>query len=208
MYLFKIVYDKINSNSFFSGVVTQFHLSPTYQEGFDQIRAKFGVLIETVAPLIKSVVMSTFQRFKKFLGRCFRELKPQLSIAESFDDVMDLVEEKCTIINIACLETIIEHYNIEEAKPHIILYKLKVDEFCEEVKISICENKDFMTSPSTLLKCETIEFILEWKTDEHTLSEIQDLLWKAFGDMAKRVLAKEGNFIVTCYTLPNVMYIL
>ena len=192
--------------------MTQFHLSPTYKYNFDQIRANFGVLVHTVAPLIESAVSTIIKEFKKFLGRCFRELKPQLSIAESFDDVMDLVEEKCTIINIACLETIIEHYNIEEAKPHIKHYKLKVDEFCKEVKISVCENKDFMTGPSTLLKCETIEFILEWNTDEHTLSEIQDLLWKAFGDMAKRVLvtkAREGNSIViTCYAPRHIMDIL
>ena len=160
-----------------------------------------GELFLVVSPLIESAV--TLKDLKRYLRLCFPELKPQLSLAESFDDVMDVVREKCTIINVACLEAIVKHYKIENAETQIRSYKLEVDTFCEFVKVSVCENEDFMPDSSSLLKCETIEFVLEWKMDEHTLREINDLLWKAFGSMAKRVLVKEvkkGNsIIVTCY---------
>ena len=196
------------------------HLSPTFQHAFDEMRGKFGEFFHTVVPLIKSAVLppssfmfarkaSLLKEFRKFLGRCFRELKPQLSISKSFDDIMEIVEERCTIINIVCLKTIINHYNIEKAKTCAEAYQLEVDKFCENVKISVCESKDFTTSPSSLLKCESIEFVLEWRTDEHSLKEIEELLWKAFGSMAKRVLvkqAKKGNsIIVTCYAPRNIM---
>ena len=59
------------------------------------------------------------EKLKKFLGRCIQELKPQLSIAKSLDDVMELDEEKYTVVNIGYLETIINHNNIVEAKVHI-----------------------------------------------------------------------------------------
>ena len=60
------------------------------------------------------------EKLKKFLERCIQQLKPQLSIAKSFDDVIELVEEKYTVVNIiGYLETIINHYNIVEAKAHI-----------------------------------------------------------------------------------------
>ena len=160
-----------------------------------------GELFLVVSPLIESAV--TLKDLKRYLRLCFPELKPQLFLAESFDDVMDVVREKCTIINVACLEAIVKHYKIENAETQIRSYKLEVDTFCEFVKLSVCENEDFMPDSSSLLKCETIEFVLEWKMDEHTLREINDLLWKAFGSMAKRVLVKEvkkGNsIIVTCY---------
>ena len=191
------------------------------------MRATFGKFIHRVVPIIKSAIMSTSQdtsplqevpspleELKTYLGRCFRELKPQLDIAKSFDDVMKIVEEKCTVINVVCLETIIDNYNIEGAKAHITAYKSAVDKFCEEFKLSVCENENlsFMTGPSSLLKCETIEFVLGWNTDEHTLSEIQDLLWKAFGGVAKKVFVKElrkGNsIIVTCYAPQNVFDVL
>lgn len=194
------------------------HLSPTFQHAFDEMRGKFGQFFHTVVPLIKSAVLpsslfsrkaSSLKELRKFLGRCFRELKPRLSLSKSFDDIMEIVEEKCTIINIVCLETIINHYNIEKAKMYAKAYQLEVDKFCENVKISICESRDFTTGPSSLLKCETIEFVLEWKADEHSLKEIEELLWKAFESMAKRVLvkqAKKGNSItVTCYAPRNIM---
>ena len=176
------------------------------------MRAKLGSLIITVLPLIESAVTSKLKELKTFLRMSFQELKPQLATAESFDDVMDIVREKCTVINIACLEAIINHYNIEEAKCHIAAYKVEVDQFCEEVKLRVCENEDFMMDTSSLLKCQTIEFLLEWNIDEHTLSEIQDLLWKAFGSMAKRVLVKKveesKSITVTCYAPQNIMDIL
>ena len=87
-----------------------------------------------------------------FLQRCFEELEPQLTIAKSFDDVMVIVQKKCTVINVACLETVIDFYNIEEAKVHITTYKSAVDKFCKDVKVSVCKDKDFMTSPLSLLK--------------------------------------------------------
>ena len=171
------------------------------------MRRKLGDLILTVLPLIESAVTSKLKELKTFLRMSFQELKPQLAIAESFDDVMDIVREKCTIINIACLEAIINCYKIEEAKSHITAYKVEVDQFCEKGKLRVCENEDFMTDPSFLLK-----FLLEWDIDKHTFIEVQDLLWKAFGSMTKRVLvekAEESNSItVTCYAPYNIMDIL
>ena len=195
-----------------SGAVTELHVQCTYQYKFDEIRAKFGVLVHTVAPLIESAVSSKLKEFKKFLGRCFRELKPQLSVAECFDDVMELVEEKCTIINVCCLETIVKQYNIEEAKGHITTYNLEVEGFCKEIKVSLCENENFMTSSSSLLKCETIKLVLEWEPDECYLNQISDILVKAFQDMAKRVqvrvIKKDNSITVTCYAPQNIMDIL
>ena len=176
----------------------QIHLSPTYQYNFDEIRAVFGRFIHTVAPLIKMSIPS-LEELKMYLGRCFCELKPLLAIAKSFDNVMDLVQEKCTIINVCCLEAIADYYNIKEAIVHITDYKMKVDRFCEEIKSSIYCNKDFMTSQSTLLKYETIEFTIEWTINKRTLCDIQDLLWKAFRDMANRVIVtviKKGNISI------------
>ena len=178
---------------------------------------KFAVMSSSCSPEKFSLesplqAHSSLEQLKKFLGRCFRELKPQLSIAKSFDDVIELVEEKCTVVNIGYLETVIHHYNVEEAKVHIATYKAEVDKLCEEIKLSVCQKEYFMTGPSSLLKCETIKFVLEWETDKHTFNEIRELLWKAFGKMAKRVIVKhidEGNsIIVTCYAPENVINIL
>ena len=176
------------------------------------MRVTFGNLIETVAPLIAKGVPS-LEKLKKYLGRCFRELKPQLGKAKSFDHVMEIVENKCTIINVCCLEAIVDHYNITEAKQHITEFKTTLDAFCQKVKLSVCCKESFKRILSSHhLTCETIEFVLEWKTDEHTLNDIRDLLSKAFEDLVSNVQIKvinEGNsIVVTCYAPHHMMDIL
>ena len=176
------------------------------------MKVTFGNLIEAVVPLIAKGIPS-LEKLKKYLRRCFRELKPQLAVAKSFDDVMELVEDKCTIINVCCLEAIVDHYNITEAKRHITEFKKAVNTFCEEVKLSVCCKESFKRISSSLpLTCETIEFVLEWEADNYTLSDIKHLLTKAFEDTVNTIQVraiKEGNsIIVTCYAPHHMMDIL
>ena len=187
----------------------EIHLPPTDQEKFVKMRMDLGSLFDDVAPLIEKGARP-LTKFKDYLQRCFPNLKPRLGIAKSFKIVFEIVQEKCTMINIACLEHIVERYHIETAKKHITTYKEKVDAFCKEIKLSVCESANLMIGPSSFLKCEKIEFVLEWNTDdEHTLNEIRGLLWKAFGDMADRVSVEEvkkGNsIIVTCNAPQHIM---
>ena len=180
----------------------EIHLPPTYQYKFDEMRMAFGNLFDDVAPLIEKGAQP-LRQLKGYLQRCFPNLKPRLGIAKSFEDVIEIVQEKCTMINIACLEGIVKRYQIKTAESHITTYKEKVDTLCEEIKLTVCESANLMIGPSSFLKCEIVEFILEWNIDdEHTLNEIRSFLWKAFGDMANNILVEEvkkGNsIIVTC----------
>ena len=176
----------------FLGDVVRIHIPRSYQYKFDQISVTFSKLIYTVAPLIADGIPS-LQDLKTYLRRCFRELRPQLSQAESFDDVMDLVQDKCTIINIGCLEGIVNQYYITEAKHHITNYKEEVDSFCKNIKANLCAKLEIdLPYPGT------IEFILKWNVDEYTLHDIQDLLNEAFRDMANKVIVRvkdEGKLI-------------
>ena len=190
----------------------EIYLPPTDQEKFDKMRMDLGNLFDDVAPLIEKGAQP-LSKFKDYLQRCFPNLKPRLDIAKSFKNVIEMVRERCTIINIACLEGIVERYGIKTAESHITTYKKKVDKFCGEIKLSVCKSANLMIGPSSFLKCEKIEFVLEWNTDdEHTLNEIRGLLWKAFKDMANKVLveeAKKGNsIIVTCNASQHLMDIL
>ena len=180
----------------------QVKLHSVYQYDFDQMRVTFGDLIETISPLIEAGVPS-LKELKRYLRRCFEELEPQLANAESFDDVIDVVQHSCTIINVCCLEAIVNRYKITEAKQHIIDFKTAVDKFCQKIKAGICIDQTFAIDPTSHhLICETIEFVVEWKINERTLSHIEGLLSKAFKHMAKsvqvRAIKKGNSIIVTC----------
>ena len=176
------------------------------------MRMNLGNLFYTVSPLINKGIPS-LQELKTYLRMCFRELRPLLATAESFNDVMEIVLDKCTIINVCCLEGIVGRYNISEARAHIENYNRTVDIFCKKVKADVCCNQSFMISScSHQLTCETIVFIVEWEADKHTLFEIKGLLSKAFEGMAKSVQVKAVNdgssIIVTCYAPHSLIDIL
>ena len=165
------------------------HLSPHFKSYFDRIYAKFQELTHTIVPLIAGGIPS-LEEFKIYLERCFEELNPQLSIAESFANVMELtMKEKCNVTDIDCLEKIVDHYNIENARDHFKTYRSSVDKICVEFKDSVLE----LTTVSTSFKYESIMFVLGWqRTEDLTHNDINGLLSKAFGDMANIVLYKYG----------------
>ena len=186
------IFLNINNNNFLISFTDQMFsrqvkIRSVYQYDFDQMRVSFGDLIDTISPLIESGIPS-LKDLKMYLRRCFEELEPQLANAESFDDVIDVVQHSCTIINICCLEAIVNHYKINEAKQRITDFKTAVDEFCKKVKADVCIDQAFaIDSTSHHLICETIDFVVDWKINECTISHIEGLLSKTFKDMAKSV---------------------
>ena len=145
-----------------------------------------GELTDTIVPLIGGGIPS-LEEVKTVLGTCFHELKPHLLTAESLDDVIELIKKKCTISDITCLETIVDHYNIESVRHHITDYKSAVDDICVKFRCNVLEK-----NISTSFKYESITFVLEWQqTDDLTLDgDIDGLLQKSFGDMTKKILSK------------------
>ena len=173
------------------------------------MKVAFGNLIEAVAPLINTGIPS-LEDLKKYLGRCFRDLKPKLAIAKTFDAIMEAIQDRCSIINVDCLEAVVKHYNINEARPHISAFKLRVDDFCKQVKVDVCCSQSFsVSSLSHHLICETIEFVVDWEIDKYTLNDIRGLLSEAFKDVAKSVhvtAVNETNSItVTCCAPQHMM---
>ena len=118
---------------------------------------------------------------------------------------MEIIEEKCSIINVSILETIVNHYSINEATDYILAYKTHLEEFCE---INIC-NVQLKKLSSSLLTCNTIKFIVNWEVTKCTLSAIKGLLWKAFQDFDKKVevvaLNEVNSIAIICYAPHHLM---
>ena len=76
--------------------------------------------------------------------------------------------------------------------------------FCSEIKAKFFVDKT-LSLAAISLTCERVEFIVEWKPDEHTLDDIRCLLEKAFEDLNKRIIVRsihKGNSltIILCYS--------
>ena len=175
------------------------------------MRIYYGTLIKTVTHLI-GATNSSLEDLKSYLLLCYSELRPQLENAQTLTDIMIIVKDKNTIIDIEYLEAFVDYFNIQEANDHIVAYKIAIEEFCEEITLNVCFNESFAIVSPSLLKCDTVEFVLDWKADDHSLCDIRVLLRKAFNKLAKNVhvrgLIEEYSITVTCYAPQNIMDIL
>ena len=138
---------------------------------------------------------------KQFLRDGYSYLKSQIAHSTSIDDVLDLVNDHCTLINISCLEGIVERFDIKEAETHIQAYKDVVQSFCRETKASLCLEETFKERKShSLLKCETAIFVLNWDPTNYTLQDIRDIIAESVeGNVEIRDLREGKSIIVTCF---------
>ena len=167
----------------------------------EQLKNLFAKSVSCIVPLIANGV-SSLNELKLFLERAYVEMKPQLAYAGIVDDVLILVIEKCSLINVSCLESVINHCDIKPAKDELSHYVTAVDEFCQATTISQCVNETFRFSSSLLLSCDTVQFDPK-STDSCSLSELRQLKNDLFGQFAERILIHSIEYrefaTVICY---------
>ena len=140
----------------------------------------------------------------KFFLSLDRALRKDAEAAESLNAAMRIVGDNTSLTNTKRLEAVAKEFNLQDAIHFIEDFNKSIDEFCETIQTQHIYGQDFMKhSHKILLKSEQVKFVLEWRGDETTLSDIQSLLRKAFHDNARHVMVKvvnEGNsIIVICY---------
>ena len=135
-------------------------------------------------------------------------MKPQLAHAETVDDIFILVIEKCSLINVSCLEAVINHFDIKPAKEELSRYMKSVDEFCEATTISQCVNETFRLSSSQLLSCDTVQFAP--RNDDCSLIELRKLKKDLLCHFSDRLLIHSieyrGYVTVICYAPQHIRH--
>ena len=138
-------------------------------------------------------------KLKAYLRRGYSYLRPELEQCNSTDDILDLISEKCSLIDISLMESVANKFNIKQAKSFICEYKKSVETFCK-VKLRQYLNEKF--SAGFHLLAETITFLVDRSIDNYTLDDVRILIATAFNELSpnvKLVVIREGNsFIVTC----------
>ena len=153
-----------------------------------------------MVPLIAQSIPSV-AAIKSFLKSSFPELSDEISGAENIEGVMNIIIKKCNVNDISMIETIVNRYKINEAK-------LLISEYGEEVKKVCGSLKDVLSQSQSMSfsTCETIEFILGWEPDEHSLSDIRHLFEEAFKELNKRISIRsihKGNSIIIICDAPH-----
>ena len=183
-------------------VIAEIFVPRNTRPTFHLMRIKFGTTFNKVRDAIKETPL-TAEKLKYYLLDCYPDLTPQLShpSINTIDRILDIIKEKCTLIDIYILEAIAERFDIKEAKTYIKDYKDAIDEFCRTVSTRLCLQESLEVTKSSL-NCETAKFVLEWDPDKTSLADIENLLSVAFERLNKRVkvivVGKGNSIIVTC----------
>lgn len=141
---------------------------------------------------------------KQFLENAYSYISSQIADSNSIDEILNVLRDHCTFIDIACLEGIVERFKLKEAETHIYAYNELTESFCKETKAFECLGESVkVTKNPPLLRCDTAVFIFNWDPRHCTLEYIKDLLDDSLeGIVQIHLIAKtNSNFStnVTCF---------
>ena len=174
-------------------------------ERFMSIRMKYGRAIKNICHAItNSENLPPFSEVKNLLQNCFPYMKEKFDNCHSINDLLDVVQKKCTLINISCIEELVEELKIKDAEVHIQTYRKTIDEFCKNVSVTLCLQEKFgVANVPSPLQLETINLVLDWNPEEYTLEDIRDILSITFEKELSKIVLIQGvkthnSIIVTC----------
>ena len=166
---------------------------------FGSIKRKFAVAFSKIRKAIKETP-PPLEELKLFLKDGYSHLQSEIDNTKSIDEILSVVRNHCTLININCLEGIVERFDIKEAERHIQAYKVDIQSFCKKTKASLCLGERFKVTKTSLLKCETAIFVLDWDPSGYTLQDIRDIIAESVEENMQICVIRRGNsIVVTCF---------
>ena len=165
---------------------------------FTGMRNKFADLIDDVA---RAMHRTSCDELKRYVRRGHIHLRPQLVQCQNTDDIIELIGDNCSLIDIALLEGIVDRFNVDEAKTAIQRYKDEIESFHQEGR-PLRQFLDSQLALSSPLQCETATITVNKAIDGNKLNDVKILMTLAFEALApnvKVVFIREGNsFTITC----------
>ena len=158
----------------------------------------FTDLIDDVAQAMKNSV--TYEDLKKYVHRN-KDLRPHLDHCKDTDEVIELIGDECSLINVELLEGVVKKLKVKEAESAIQEYKNKIESFHKEGR-PLRQFLDQYLASASPLQCETATILVHKEVKDYELKDINVLMTVAFETLAPNVrvhVIKEGNsFTITC----------
>ena len=162
------------------------------------MRTKFAKLKEDIAEAMHKVKVKDL---KEYVSDVKMPLKSHVVHCQKIKEIIQLIGNDCSLINIALLESVVERFKVEQAKPALQQYRDEIERFYQEgqpLKNFLNKRLDF-ASP---LHCEMVTVTVHKSVDEFDLKDIDILMTVAFQRFApnvKVIFIREGNsFTITC----------
>ena len=147
---------------------------------------------------------------KELVESCNSDLKPKLAECSKVSNILSLVKEECSLIDVSLLEALVKEFNVKKAEKYIEEYMGILKKFLEDTRITCCLKEKFdAVSAHPPLNCEMITYVFDWRPDERMLKDITDILSESSGKLVKiRYIDTGYSIAVTCsfpYSLHGVL---
>ena len=166
---------------------------------FTGMRNKFADLIDDVATAMQS---TSCDELKRYVHRAYNHLRPQLAQCQNIDDIIGLISDRCSLINIALLEGIVVRFKVDQAKSAIQRYKDEIKSFHQEGKPLRQFLDNELSLSSSPLQCETATITVNKTVGDYELKDINILMTFAFEELAPNVkvvvIREDNSFTITC----------
>ena len=170
---------------------------------FGEIRAEFEVTFSNICEAIKTASDPPvqFEALKQFLQKAYPHLRDHLDHSRSTDDILDLIKEKSTLIDLSFLAAIAKKFDVKLATQQIQAYQCFLTDRCQSTSDFLDQTLKVTRLPC-LLQCETATFVLNWEPQTCTLTDIQYILSKSLGrnvQLQIRYVTIGNSITITCY---------
>ena len=195
-------------------------LSRAYENKFGTIISKYDTLISKIISLFEKASQSddlkdscNVKCIKKTLKRStlYKSNHMEIDNCQTVEEVIEFTATKNTsVLKIFHLKWLVETFEIPGGKDEIEKYETCLHDFCSGLKAKLLENR--ILYQAVELKCERIQFLLNWDADETAIDQIEDLITQAFDDMSIFVhvirMKKINSITVTCFAPESIIVLL
>lgn len=180
-------------------IIIGIYLDTSADLNFTELRTEFAGAIYDVYDAMNDAPRPSLRDLMNYLRWGFKYLRPQLRHCRNRADVLDLISNYSSMINIDLLEAIVNKFHIEAAKPVIQKYNKSIIKIRQSILRQVLNQNFYAGSP---LQSETIKIHVNQDVNSCTFNDVQQLIKAAFKELepcVRIVVIREGSsYIVTC----------
>ena len=168
---------------------------------FVDMRIKFGHTFCKVLEIMTRPTAPSVDKLKNLLKFSYSaDFKTRLTQCSDVSSILELIQEKCSLVNVRLLESVMSELEVHEAVSVIQKYKDSIEAFFNLVSLRLCLTEMF--SSSQPLKCETATICVGGKVDTYTLNDVKELISLAINRLSISVtlivIREDNSFTITC----------
>ncbi|XP_019860235.1 PREDICTED: uncharacterized protein LOC109588519 [Amphimedon queenslandica] len=178
----------------------KFYLPLKMATKFMSMRVKFSNTFKKVGLIIKRKPIPMFEDVRSTLRFFCKSLRPQLAVCQDIDDILELISDNSSLIDISLLESLVDELNIDEAKEVLLEYNDKAAKELNKKDLTQCLGEIF--SSISLLQCETITILVDKSHAKFILDDVRICLKNLFENSSPlvrlNVIKEDNSFTITC----------